>query len=292
MQEHRRISCFNMTDYILSNDPYVTVKEVQDILLYMVKEIDKVCKKNNIEYLLEGGSALGAARHGGFIPWDDDLDIAIKNSDFPRFIEALRKDLPDNFYFQCYETDKRYNVLIPSMKIRLKGTNITEANWLLRNRCKDGEGIFVDVFVLRNTSNNKKTDSRYRFGYYFLTPFLILLENIGINPTWLKDIYIKRRNKYDKINEESDFIGLDWVWRAFNRPYVFEKNDIFPTKLVKFEDIELPVANNVEKFLDIAISSSWRELPPESKRAPKHIVKIDLGAYKNDNKNKRQNPSA
>ena len=82
----------------------VTVKDVQNILLDMIKDIDELCKKNNIEYVLTGGSTLGAIRHKGFIPWDDDMDIAMKRSEYHKFIKALKKDLdPAKYTFHCYE---------------------------------------------------------------------------------------------------------------------------------------------------------------------------------------------
>ncbi len=268
-----------MEEYILKEEPKITVADVQKVLLYMIEEIDKVCLKNGIDYWLNGGSALGAMRHKGFIPWDDDLDIAISQKQYTQFLSALEKDLPDNFYFQCFENDSSYNVLIPTMKIRLKDTYIKEANYLLRNKCKSGDGLFIDVFVYHNFSGNIQKDYRYRLWYYLMTPAMVILDNLGINPKTLKSKYIKRLEKYDKINKGSKFIGFDWVWRSIKVPFIFEEETIFPTKRIKFEDLNLPVANKTEKFLDLAIAKSWRELPKESTRAPKHIVEIDLGEY-------------
>ena len=94
----------------------ITVRDVQLVLLEMLKDIDEICRKHQIPYWLNGGSALGAVRHQGFIPWDDDADIAMMQSDFKRFIEVLKVELPkEEYIFQCYYTHDAYNVLIPGM---------------------------------------------------------------------------------------------------------------------------------------------------------------------------------
>ena len=100
----------------------VTVRMLQLKLLEIIKEIDRVCKKNNIEYFLAGGSCLGAVRHKGFIPWDDDMDIGMKRSEFKKFIKALDKDLDFKYTYHCYEKNKKYPVAWPAMKIRMKNT--------------------------------------------------------------------------------------------------------------------------------------------------------------------------
>ena len=102
----------------------VTVRELQLELLEMMKDIDAICKKHNITYFLSSGSCLGAVRHKGFIPWDDDMDIAMSRDEFKKFIKALDKDLPKRKYcYHCYEKSKKYTVTWPAMKIRKKKTS-------------------------------------------------------------------------------------------------------------------------------------------------------------------------
>ncbi|MBO5554187.1 MAG: LicD family protein, partial [Solobacterium sp.] len=88
-------------DYILkenSDGSVVTVHDVQVVLLEMMKDIGALCRENNIPYFLSGGSALGAVRHGGFIPWDDDADFFMMKEDFLRFVEVMKKQ--DKYVFQ------------------------------------------------------------------------------------------------------------------------------------------------------------------------------------------------
>lgn len=272
---------FISMEYILKeNDDgsKIVVSDVHKILLEMLKDIDSICQKHNIPYFLNGGSALGAVRHKGFIPWDDDADIAMMKEDFYKFIEVLKKDLHDKYVFHCFETDNRYNPLIPGMKIRKKGTYIKETNTLLENRIKECDGIFVDVFVYDYCSINKFIDLPFRLFNQLLMPFIIIFDNIGINPVLIKKLFVNVARLYGKINEKSKHIGFDLCWTFKNpfKPFIFKKSDIYPVQYVEFEDTKLPIANRPHEYLCTAIAPSYNTLPPENKRNPKHIVDIKL----------------
>lgn len=256
----------------------ILVSDVHHVLLQMMKVIDPICQKHKIPYFLNGGSALGAVRHLGFIPWDDDLDIAMMRTDYQRFIEALKQDLPEEYCFQCFDTHKQYNVLIPAMKIRKKGTFIQEVKWLLKNRCKDCDGIFVDVFVYDYCTNNKFIDLPMRLFNQILMPILIILDNLGINPVLLKKLFVKNAELYGRINQNSKYIGFDLTWTFKNpfHPFVFKKEDIYPVQYVQFESMKLPIAAHPHEYLCTAIAPSYMTLPPVQKRTPKHIVDIHL----------------
>lgn len=270
-----------MKEYILKTEQdgtKILVSDVHRVLLEMIKDIDKICVEHNITYFLNGGSALGAVRHQGFIPWDDDLDIGMMLEDYKRFIEVLKTELPDKYCFQCYDTHKEYNVLIPGMKIRKKGTYIEEVNSLLKNRCKDSDGIFIDVFVYDYCTVNRWIDLPFRLTNQLLMPGLVLLDNMGFNPVWLKNLFMKVARKYGEINRGSDWIGFDLTWTFKNpmSPFIFKKEDIFPTQRVKFEDAVLPIAHHPHEYLCKAIAPSYMTLPPLEARKPKHIVDIRL----------------
>ena len=138
-------------EYILNKDvdgTDVTLRKLQLVLLDMMKDIDEICEKNDIHYVLLYGSILGAIRHDGFIPWDDDLDIGVTRDEYEKFIHALEKDLPDKYTFQYFEKDSRFLAPYPAMKIRLKNTYIEEKNFLLKNKCHECNGVFIDVIIL------------------------------------------------------------------------------------------------------------------------------------------------
>lgn len=108
-----------------------------DILL----EIDKVCRRHNIEYWIEAGTLLGAVRHGGFIPWDDDIDIAMREEDVERFVEVAPRELPDHLYVQTPENEPTKE---PIVKIRDLNSFYVEPG---DNFAAPYEkGVFVDIF--------------------------------------------------------------------------------------------------------------------------------------------------
>lgn len=255
----------------------ITVAQVHEQLLDIMKEIDRICRKYEIPYYLTGGSCLGAVRHNGFIPWDDDMDLGMMYDDYVRFVEACKKELPnEHYYFQCFDTHKEYNVLIPAMKFRKRGTLIKEANTLLKNKCKDGEGIFVDVFVVDYISEKKWIDFSARMVTYLMMPFIVLFENIGMNPLFLKKIFMKFVRYYGKKNKNSSFIGYDLCWLYNNplHPVVYRKDEIFPLQYHVFEDSEFLIPKNPKELLDVEVSVNHMSYPPEKMQQPKHIVDI------------------
>ena len=280
LRERRKISCSNMESYLLKTNPdgsQITVRDVQMVLLEMLKDIDALCRKHNIPYFLNGGSALGAVRHQGFIPWDDDADISMMIDDYRAF-QKIAHELGDKYIIHCFETNKRYNVLIPGMKIRKKGTYLKEVNSLLGNRCTDSDGVFVDVFVYDYATPNHILDLPLRLTNQLLMPFIILFENLKINPLPLKYWFLGNARLYGKLNRKSKYIGFDltWTFKTPFHPFIFKKEDIYPVQYVPFEDTKLPIAAHPHEYLCTAIAPTYGTLPPVKARLPKHIVDIRL----------------
>ena len=197
--------------------------------------------------------------------------------DYRKFL-AVAHELGDGYVIHSFETRKRYNVLIPAMKIRKKGTYLKEVNALLGNRCDDSDGIFVDVFIFDYASPNPLLDLPFRFINLALMPVIILFENLKINPLPLKYWFIGNARLYGKLNRKSQHIGFDltWTFRTPLHPYIFKKDDIYPVQYVPFEDTTLPIAAHPHEFLCTAIAPSYGTLPPVKARKPKHIVDIRL----------------
>ncbi len=271
----------------IKGDKKVPIRKLQLEVLSIMDAIHSVCEKNKIEYALIAGSALGIVNYKGFIPWDDDMDICIKRKDYKRFIKAMEKDLDDKFYFQCFQTDKRYNVLIPNMKVRKKGTCIKEKNFLLKNRCKSGDGIFVDVVVYDNISDNKFIDELYRTYVKLLMPIMVLLDNLHIPTTILKKLVEKIAIRYGEKNKNSKYTSqtIAIPWEKFLKEPVFLKKDVYPFKKYEFEGRMFYSYNNIEKVLkewygDNCLKKwngkEWEETLPVEKRTPKHTVDINF----------------
>lgn len=260
----------------------ITVHDVHKVLLPMLLDIDKLCKKHHISYFLVAGSALGAVRHQGFIPWDDDLDIGMLYQDYVRFLKVLKEELPDQYVFQCFDTHRDYNVTIPSMKIRKKGTYIKEKNILLNNKCKDGDGLFIDVFVYDYVAQNRIVDFINRIPNYLLMPIICFFENLGINPYPLKSFYVNHARRYSKHHQNSGYIGTDlaWTYQSMFHPFIHKYETIFPVKYVSFEGHDIPIPQDANQFLNVEIGSTYMTPPPENKRLPKHILDIELDPVK------------
>ena len=122
------------------------LKKLQGVCLELVCEVDRVCRKNGIEYTLEGGTMIGAVREHGFIPWDDDADISMSRVEYEKFFEACKKDLDhDRFFLQEHRTDPEYPW--GYSKIKMKGTSFIQVG---QEHLKLQDGIFTDIFVYDN----------------------------------------------------------------------------------------------------------------------------------------------
>lgn len=127
----------------------IELRDLQLCQLDIALEIKKICDENNIPYFLIGGTLLGAVRHKGFIPWDDDLDIGFLRKEYDRFIEICKSKLPAHLFLQTWDTDKGY--ALPFAKVMLKGTKFREE---ANGTSKAQDMIFVDVFPFDNMPDN------------------------------------------------------------------------------------------------------------------------------------------
>lgn len=269
-----------MKEYILKvkeDGTKITVRDVQIILLDILKDIDALCQKHNIPYWLTGGSALGAVRHKGFIPWDDDADIGMMREDYERFLKVCN-ELGDGYCCQCIETHKEFNVAIPAMKIRKQGTYVEENNTLLRNKCADSDGLFIDVFIVDYVSEDKLADFGWRLKNGAILPVMVLLDNLHINPYALKKKFVKNAKNYGKKYSDSRLIGYDitWCFNSFFHPIVYPKKSVFPVKYVAFEDTFLPIPHDPKPMLNSEIGETYMSYPPEHAQKPKHIKDVEI----------------
>lgn len=285
-----------MDGYIKGEDIKICIRDKKEIsldvvhkeILTIMDEVDRICRKYDITYGLIAGSALGCVNYGGFIPWDDDIDVFILRSDWDRFINVLDKELGDDFYYHCYEKDSKYNVLIPQMKIRKRGTYVEEENILLDNRCK-GNGIFIDVVTYGDINENKFVDEIFRTIIKVLAIPIMFIDNLGFNPRLLKKIVMFIEKGYNNMSKGSRFISqpITIPWEKFMREPVFLKEDVFPVKEYDFEGRRYFSYNNIEKILKDWYGDNclkkwnddrkrWEETLPVEKRDSKHIKDINL----------------
>lgn len=131
--------------------PQKDLRKLQLIQLEMLLEVDRICRENDIRYILASGSLLGAIRHEGFIPWDDDLDIRMKREDFEKFFEVCKRDLnTERFFLQTYKTDEEYRW--GYAKLRRKGTEYIRKG---QEAINCFSGVSIDIFVFDNLPQSK-----------------------------------------------------------------------------------------------------------------------------------------
>lgn len=124
------------------------LEKLHKVLLGILDDIISICQKNDLRFILIGGSAIGALRSGGIIPWDDDIDIAMPRVDFQRLCEIVRKELPEKYSMLHPQDKDNFGRVIP--KIRLKGS---EYRTILEQDL-DECGVFIDIYTIENLPDN------------------------------------------------------------------------------------------------------------------------------------------
>lgn len=126
------------------------LRNLQLIQVEILEELDRICTKHNIKYSIDGGTLLGAVRHKGFIPWDDDIDVIMLREEYEKFFEICKTELDESrFFLQEHRTDPYYRVGYP--RIRRKNTVYIRAG---QENMKHVTGVLIDIFVLDSTPSN------------------------------------------------------------------------------------------------------------------------------------------
>ena len=125
------------------------LKDLQRTLNGMLSDLDECCRRNGLTYVLGGGSCLGAVRHHGFIPWDDDVDVNMPRADLEKFLVLFEKEYGDRYWVHSPQTTKGYGLTLS--RILLKGTSVRTREDFQNEEC----GAFLDIFPIENTYDNK-----------------------------------------------------------------------------------------------------------------------------------------
>ncbi len=267
-----------MSEYILKENEdgsVVTVKDVQDIILEILIEFDRLINKHDLDYTLAYGSELGAVRHDGFIPWDDDIDIFMQRDDYMKLVKVLEEELEAPFYFQCFETNDKYNTLTPAMKIKIDHTHIEERG-LIRNRLKKN-GLFIDIFVFEGISESKFVHYLNQAYSMLLMPIIILLDLIHIDSRFFTKLLYNHGINYERRNKDSKYGSLNVTWTFDGFKYTpILRSDMFPSKPHVFEGHTFRISNNSHDVLRYLYGEDYMTPPKEAHQVPHHIIKIEI----------------
>lgn len=262
------------------------MNKVQENLLGLLQEIDDICQKYDIEYYLGGGTLVGAIRHGGFLPWDDDADIHMSRENAYKFIEAVKAEgLNDRaVYMTGLNCDYRYSL----------GRYLnTSSTCLLRGMVGQiaPQGQFVDIFVNYPLPNDEEEKKKC------IETFRLYCElrqkNSSIDSSKLDENFLKR---YQRIKRMEKIFGTnlilkflehkmynfseedaeEWFLRCYKPPKIRTPKSLWgKPKYVKFEDTKLLVAEKPEKLLCYEYGPDWYEVPKHIDRG-EHTFIIDL----------------
>lgn len=251
------------------------IKDFQELQLKIMDKIHSFCVENNINYFLAYGTLLGAIRHNGFIPWDDDIDIFMFREDYERFLSIFPNYCDKEELGIANNRNKEYFFCRPMTKIFDKRTYLKELDY----RTDKPYGVFVDIWVLDNlpeTNKNKilkKMVNRKRILYLSCLKFqrnlsfkrnMLILFGRLFNPKYLCKKFEKICQSYNKepSNYIACYIGLD------NSCIYFEKNDFIPI-MHKFSNRTFFIPSGYDKFLHLRYGH-YMQLPPKSQQKIHH----------------------
>lgn len=262
-----------MEDLSQYNAEGSTLRKMQLRILDILIEIDKICRKHDIKYWIDWGTLLGAVRHKGYIPWDDDIDISMPSEDLSRFKEIAPKELPDNLFMQTKETDPSYRS--PFCKVRDRNSFfVTKHEDFTRDYQK---GLYVDIFEMVPYPTVNKKLQKFIMHWYKKIYFFFYVKN---------DVTIK--NHIATITFPIMKLGLDIVWgicnlrkkdrmgleKHFAPGGSYTKDMVFPIKDIEFEGHMFCGPAHPEQCLTESYGD-YMTLPPKEKRIS-HIIYVDI----------------
>lgn len=255
--------------------------------LEILKEFKRVCDKCNLQYYLSDGTLLGAVRHQGFIPWDDDVDVMMPYKDYLRFLELAKDELDERFFIQNYMTDVHDHQ--GYTKIRMNNTAMVMPN---HKRWKIHQGVWMDIFPMIPVKNEKDMARRGRLLSYsnfcqmdsFIldneeefsgllgmayVPFLIFLKT----PIKIRRILHSVLLRYAyRETDEADFFTV--AWASMKNIYSKSLLEGEATEIL-FEDSKFNVLPGYEQYL-IDTYGDYMELPPVEQRKGHGKLIVDL----------------
>ena len=276
----------------MNNDMSV-LRELQIVELKILKEVVRMCEKHSLEYFAIDGTLLGAVRHGGFIPWDDDVDIGLPRDSFERFVELAPKELPSSMsinYFKYHEDDDKelsYGVRVYCNDLKII-QHVTENS--------QPHDVNIDIMQLDGMPKGKLKNKLHQYHLLGLKALAKMTqpETIGThlqNRPAIDRVLIflaKHCNPFRKMNTKKMYLRLDRCLKKYDvrtsgqvvifiSDYrfreMFSRDCYFPFRELPFEDMVIRCPAQSEKVLE-GLYGNFMEYPPESARKSRHRVEI------------------
>lgn len=266
------------------------LKQLQMTEIEILKEAIRICDKYNLTYYFVGGTLLGAVRHKGFIPWDDDLDIGMPRQDYEQFIKVAMSELSPQFYLHCDSTDDTY--WLPFSKLKKNNTLFDEIEY---EKIDTNKGIFIDIFPLDYTDKINTWYRKYQIDMIHKINrhlrWMKGLDRIGgrsdilhicisiIPSRWLKKLR-KKLMMLDNKHEHKYVINI-----GSNYSYLKQTMPIgyyYPFSCVSFEGGEYKAPHDSVAYLK-HLFGNWETMPPESERRNHNSAKVIFNILEEEN---------
>lgn len=276
------------------------LKKCQRIELSIADDVARVCEKYNINYTLGGGSALGAVRHHGFIPWDDDMDLNIFRDDCEKLLKAINDEYPGKYWIHTPENTANYGLLF--VQLRLKGTVMRGREDMDTDEC----GVGLDLFPYENTYNAKVLRMLHGclcMGMKFALSCRKIWEHRELNMQLVKgnrdaektirvksaigallalfsvDAWTHGTIRCCKMckNKNSKYVAIPSGRKQFLGE-IYPRDRIADTELVPFEDKYLRLTKYADEYMK-NLYGNYMEVPPIGKRERHVVYELDLGQY-------------
>ena len=264
------------------------MNSLQVQLLSMMKAFHVFCTQNQLSYVAQGGTMLGAVRHQGFIPWDDDLDVGMPRKDFDRLSLLMNKNKLNNRYVLETPESEDPNFCYPYSKLYDTYTTLIE-----NTNQKLIRGIFIDIFPLDGIGNSQsEAELNYRKIESLRKKLALRKVKISESRAWYKNfiLFIAQKINLKSFDEKQLCFQLDSICRSRNiDDFTFGGNllgawgakeimprDVIGTpKLYKFEDFYIYGVEKYDEYLT-KMYGEWRKLPPKEKQISHHDYYLDL----------------
>lgn len=273
------------------------LKKLQSVERMMLKDFNLLCQKYNLKYFAGGGTAIGAVRHHGMIPWDDDIDLNMLREDYEKFLEVAEKEYGDKYYILNARKYDGYPLM--STRWCLNGTAFVED---CMKDCNLPFGIFLDIFCFDPIPNNEKlARKQWRMAWFWgklmtlrevsdpvlyasgikekVLAFLCKLGHVVLRAMFSsKYLYNKTEMWCRKSENKEDCSRVAYMFDTVPFLSVMKKDGIFPSTTVKFDDVTIELAANTNEYLEKRFGN-YMQMPPESKRHNHRPYKLDFGPY-------------